>query len=256
MKGIQTLKLHLKRSSPTILTCVAAVGVVITSVMAVRATPKAMRLLEKAMDEKGEELTKLETVMVAGPAYIPAIAIGLSTVSCIFGANIINKHNQARLTSAYALLDQSYKRYRKAANSVFGEDADSKIKTEIAKDTYVSADGYAIYDSELNQESEKFLFYDYFGQRYFTSTMASVLNAQYHINRNLTLRGEVNLNEFYTFLGVEKIDCGDDIGWSIEELMEDGIMWLDFDNHHTKMEDGMECYIVSAMYEPTRLQTE
>ena len=42
----------LKRNASTILTCVGAVGVVATSVMAVKATPKALILLEKA---KGED---------------------------------------------------------------------------------------------------------------------------------------------------------------------------------------------------------
>ena len=37
---------YLRRSSPTILTCVSAVGVVATAVMAVKATPKAIILLE------------------------------------------------------------------------------------------------------------------------------------------------------------------------------------------------------------------
>ena len=39
----------------------------------VKATPKALSLLEQAKEEKGEELTKLETVKIAGPAYIPSI---------------------------------------------------------------------------------------------------------------------------------------------------------------------------------------
>ena len=42
----------LKRNSPTILTVIAAVGVVGTTVAAIKATPKAMKLLEKASDEK------------------------------------------------------------------------------------------------------------------------------------------------------------------------------------------------------------
>ena len=38
--------ISLKRGSPTILTCVGAVGFVATVVMAVRATPKAVKLIE------------------------------------------------------------------------------------------------------------------------------------------------------------------------------------------------------------------
>ena len=119
MKGKQFLqklcgrsKLCLKHNSSTILTCIGAVGVIVTAVSAVRATPKALKLLEDATDEKGEELTKMEVVIVAGPSYIPSVVIGASTIMCIFGANVLNRRHQASLVSAYALADNSYKKYR------------------------------------------------------------------------------------------------------------------------------------------------
>lgn len=51
---------YLKRHSPTILTFVGATGVVATIIMSARATPKAMKLLEEAEVQKGEELDKLD----------------------------------------------------------------------------------------------------------------------------------------------------------------------------------------------------
>ena len=47
-------KLFVKRNASTILTSVGGVGVVATSVMAVKATPKAIALLEQAKEEKQE----------------------------------------------------------------------------------------------------------------------------------------------------------------------------------------------------------
>jgi hypothetical protein len=44
---------QLYRSSPTILTVVASVGVIVTTITAVRATPKAIKLLKEAEAEKG-----------------------------------------------------------------------------------------------------------------------------------------------------------------------------------------------------------
>lgn len=243
---------YLRRASPTILTCVSAVGVVATAVMAVRATPKAIILLEEAKDDKGEDLTKLEIVRTAGPVYIPAALIGLSTITCIIGMEMLSKRKQASLASAYALLSESYQRYRKAANTIYGDDADSKIVAQMAKEVCVHADGYSVYSPDLDADSEKILCYDLFSQRYFTSTMAAVINAQYHVNRNLCLRGYSSINEFYEFLGIEKIEPGDDIGWSMNELMEGGIMWLDFDNCYTKMDDGMECCVISALNNPNK----
>ena len=89
----------LTRNASTILTFIGAGGVIATSVIAVKATPGALKLLERAKEEKGEDLTTLEKVKVAGPAYIPAVVTGASTIACIFGANVLNKRNQASLMS-------------------------------------------------------------------------------------------------------------------------------------------------------------
>lgn len=124
----------LKRHSSTILTVMGAIGVGATAVIAVKDTPKALRILEEVEQEKGEELTVKEKIITAGPVYIPAIAVGVSTIACIFGANALNKRNQAALMSAYALLDQSYKDYKRKVSDIYGEDADKKIIEEVAKE--------------------------------------------------------------------------------------------------------------------------
>lgn len=241
----------LKKNSPTILSCIATVGVVTSTVLAVRATPKALKALEDATNDKGEELTKFETVRVAIPIYIPTVVTCASTIMCIFGANALNKKQQASLISAYALLDDTFKKYRKAANDAFGEDADSKIISQIAKRVWISPNGCNVYDPDMDYEGDKFLFYDFVSQRYFNATLNAVLNAEYHINRNLQLRGEVSINEFYEFVGIPSVENGDNIGWNMDYMLTAiGSTWLDFDNDHTKLDDGMECCIVSPFIEP------
>ena len=79
-----------KKNSSTILTCMGVAGVVGTAVMAVKATPKALELIEDAKKEKGEDLTKLQTIVVAAPAYIPSALIGVGTIACIIGSNVLN----------------------------------------------------------------------------------------------------------------------------------------------------------------------
>ena len=112
-KLVNKSKRFINRNASTILTCLGSIGVIATSVIAVKATPKALKLLETAKEEKGEELTSFEVIRTAGTIYIPAIITGGSTIACIFGANVLNKRSQAALMSAYALLDNSYKDYKK-----------------------------------------------------------------------------------------------------------------------------------------------
>ncbi len=241
----------LRRSSPTILTVLGIVGVVGTAVTAVRATPKAMKLIKAKKDElETDKLTPVELVKTTWKCYIPSVLVGVGTVTCIIGIGVMDKRNQAALTSAYAMLNESYKQYRQAAKKVYGEDADNKIHAEMAKDAMVadSAWGYQVYNMDMDPESEECLFYDLTSKKYFTTTMAAVLNAQYHANRNIALRGECSLNEYLSFLGVDGVDKGDEMGWDITHMVEEmDSYWLDFDNQKTTLEDGLECITIDAM---------
>lgn len=150
-----------------LLTCLGAAGVIGTAVLTAKATPKALRLLEEAKEEKGEDLTKLETVKLAGPAYIPAIAVGASTIACIFGANMLNRHMQASLMSAYALLENSYNRYRTKVLEMYGDEADESVKEAIAREVCEEI------DEPLSEDKQLFL--DFKTLRYFESTMSDVI---------------------------------------------------------------------------------
>lgn len=235
-------KLFFKRNASTILTCVGGIGVVATAVVAVKDTPKAMQIIEKKTEEKGEDLTTIEKIKVAGPVYIPAVAIGVSTLACIFGANTLNKRTQASLMSAYALLDSSYKEYKNKVEELYGEGASARVQGEVAKDKHNAGN--------ISRDDEKLLFYDYFSERYFESTMEEVMQAEYDINRELHTKDYAYLNEFYDLLGLDHIQSGWDLGWSMgASLSHYWKTWIDFRHEKVEMEDGMECYIIT-MTEP------
>lgn len=106
-------RLFIKRNSATILSFVAVAGVVATAITSANATPKAVRALDTAKLNKGEEeLTKIEKVKTVLPVYLPTIITGAATVVCILGSNVLNQRTQASLSSAYAIVDQSYRDYR------------------------------------------------------------------------------------------------------------------------------------------------
>lgn len=159
----------------TLLTCIGAIGVVATSVMAVKATPKATRLLEASEKEKGEKLTKMEVVKIAGPAYVPAAIVGASTIACIFGANILTKQSQASLASAYALLDRSYKEYRNKVNTLYGEEADDEVRVEVTKDYYSEYKDCDEVDIEEESDDVR-LFFDFNTLQMFRAPMSKVIN--------------------------------------------------------------------------------
>ena len=234
----------LKKNSPTILTCLGAAGVIATTVTAVKATPKAVMLLENAKEEKGADLTKFEVVKVAGPAYIPTVVLGVSTLACIFGANVLNQRGQASLMSAYALLDRSYKDYRKKVDEIYGEEAGSQVRAAIAKDKYEE-------DPIGTVEDGHRLYYDFYSERYFEASPAFVKTAEYELNRKLMMDDCAYLNEWYYLLELDPLEHGLDFGWNTCTNYDMYWQtWVDFHHETVVMDDGLECIIISFKQEP------
>lgn len=252
-----------KKATPTILTCISAAGVVVTVVLAVKATPKALKRVEAAKrvkkSENGENLTRMETIAACWQCYAPAAVTGIATIGCIFGANALNRRQQASLASAYALVSRSYNRYKGKVKELYGEEAHKKVLAALGAEKGQKPVVYAgsmakntSLDFEGAEEEER-LFYDAISDRYFQATISQVLQAEYHLNRNFALSGGfISLNQFYEFLGISKVKDGDEIGW----MVSDGLYWVDFDHALTKVDDGLngevECYILDAPFPPVR----
>lgn len=252
----------MRNKTSTILSCLGATGVIITSALAIRATPKAYEKIkaDSRSNHNGDPYayTRKEAFLSAWHYYIPTTVIGASTIVCIFGANTLNKRQQASITSAYALLNQSFQEYKNKLKELYGEEAHQKIIDSImiekTDDVYIHSIGSMDCISlsfDERDEKEHRLFYDSFSKRYFESTVAQVLEAEYHFNRNWILGSAIYINEWYTFLGIEGIEGGDSLGW----FWCDEIAWIDFNHHKVTLEDGLEVYVIDIVYDP-RLETD
>lgn len=238
--------MKLKINPSLILTIVGSAGVVATAITFARASVKAEKFIEEndiSKDDKKELAKKL------APIYAPAVAVGVGTIGCIIGVAVLDKKQQASLASAYALVENSYKKYRNKLKELFGEEADKQIRSSLANDAYEAEPPEIhactlLYDSsddiyaEAKNENEIVL-YDEYSQRFFKSKFINVLEAEYHINRNSILRGYASINEFYEFLGIEQVKGGNDICWA----PCDGWLWIDFSHERVDL-NGEHYYII------------
>lgn len=255
IKNISGLTSRLKSALPTVLSVVGVIGLAATTIMAVKSTPKAMTLIESAKTEKNNDLTRIETVKTVWKLYIPTAVIGLSTASCVIGANVLNKRQQASIASAYALVSNAYFEYKSKVKELYGKETHEKIIASIAAEKSHAKPIYAgsfIANSclDFGEEEEEMLFYDAYSSRYFTSTMSRVLQAEYHLNRNYAIAGGVSINDFYDFLGIDQIDGCDSVGWSCGDSE---ILWIDFDHKKAALDDGLEAHIIEMIFEPDEL---
>lgn len=257
MKGLNyQVKTFFKKNGPTILTCLSIAGTISTTVLAVKATPKAIKLLDDKKTEKGSKLTVLETIETAAPMYIPSAITGMATIGCILGVNALNRRQQASMMSAYALVENTFKDYRKKIRESYGQETDQKIMDEVisekADKMYFSSNSiFSSNDLPEDEESCMHTFYDNFSGRYFESTFQAVRNAEYHLNRNFIFGGYADITEWYHFLGLPNTIDDGYIGWSADEFLEGGLYpWIDFDHCKVTLEDGMECYVISFVFGP------
>ena len=78
-----------------------------------------------------------------------------------------------------------------------------------------------------------------------------IIDAEYHFNRNFTMRGYAFLNELYEFLGMPKTEYGGIAGWSLCS----GIMWVDFEHRLIDNDDGgPACYSIDMVFSPEILE--
>ena len=230
-----------KHHSPTILAIVGSIGTIVTAVLSAKATPGAMMAVYAAEGDANGELPMKEKVRTAAPYYIPAAIAGLSTIACILGANAISQNAQSALMSAYALLDSTYKEYRDQVTDIVGPQANRIVEKAMAEEK----------ENTRFSLDEPQTFYEEHCGKFFERTRKEVMQAEYYINRNLAIRGEVTLNEFYDFLGLDHIPTGDELGWNLDDgPTEYGYSWIDFDHEYIETDDGLTVCEISMPFPP------
>lgn len=232
-----------KKNSDTILTVLGAAGTVVGIFTAVKATPKALRLIKDAEDDKGEKLTAMQVVSIAAKEYVPTALICAGSLTCIFGANIISKRTQASLSSAYALINESYQNYRKSLIELHGKEADIEVRDHMI----LSRSNSDYHQIDIDAPDQKVIFVEEYTNQRRVAYEREIMDAEYHLNRNYTLRGYVTLQEYLHFLGFDDVDGSEEVGWS---SFNGEVFWIDF-YHRAIIEDGKEIYVISTEYPPT-----
>ena len=259
------------KHSPEILTGIGITGMITTTVLAVKATPKALELIEESKYKKEEEtvehnckvnkvsecmssdLKPLEVVKAAWKPYVPAAITGSLSVACLVGASRVNFKRNAALATAYTLSEKALKDYKDSVVETIGEKKEEKIKEKVAQKKV---------DKQLASKSEvvmvnsdgNVLFLEPVSNRYFKSDVESIRKVINDLNYRLTTGTEeyISLSEFYDEIGLSHTSISDEIGWNI---YRDGQIAVDMPS--AKTDKGEPClvldYNVSPRYDYTKL---
>jgi hypothetical protein len=219
---INTTKGFLYKHSPEILTGIGVTGMITSTVLAVKATPKALLLLEEAKYDKGEKLTRMEVVKTAWKPYLPAIITCAASATCIIGASTVNHKRNTALATAYAISEKTLLTYRDKVVETIGEKKEKEIREKIAQD---EVDQNPVSNTQVFITPKgNTLCMDSISGRYFKSDIDTIKKVVNELNRIMTYENYISLDEFYHKLGLESIKSSHRLGWKLE----DGLIELDF----------------------------
>lgn len=238
----KSVRTGMKKHTPEILTGLGIVGMVTTTVMAVKATPKALILIEEKKKQTGSDLVPMEMVKVSYKCYIPAAITGMASVACLIGASSVNARRNAALAAAYTLSEATLKEYQGKVIETIGEKKEKSVRDAIAKDKLAE-------DPVTNREvlitgKGKSLCYDAVSGRYFECDIDLIKKAEAKLNIRIRDEMYVSLNDFYYEIGLPDIKLGENLGWNIN----DGYIELDFSSQLA--EDGRPCLVIDYHIAP------
>lgn len=232
-----------KKHSPEILIGMGIAGAASSVIFAVKATPKAMFLLEEKRQELGvENLEAKEIIKTAAPVYIPtAVSFGVS-VACIVGASSVNARRNAALTAAYTLSESTLRTYRDKVLETVGEDKEREIRQKAAIEQQQSTpEPQTLVVSSAAGQLKCF---DSLSGRYFVSTKNEIDKAVNEFNRQLRDDMRISLNDWYDLIGLDTNKFGDMLGWDIERGYVETCYASRLD------EDGLPCLVVNYVEPP------
>lgn len=257
-KLISSIKIGAMKHSPEILTGIGIAGMITTTVLAVKATPKALSLIEEAKFDKEKEiiesnknevsecvsaeLTPIETVKAAWKPYIPAVVTCVASVACLIGASSVNARRNAALATAYQLSTTALNEYKEKVVETIGEKKEQAVRNSIAKD---KLDKNPVSNNQVIMTSGgDTLFLDGISMRYFKSDLEKIKSAVNEINRQMVYDNYISLSEFYDEIGLTHTDISDDLGWNLD----DGLLVLHYDT--AMSDDGRPCIVLNYHIAP------
>lgn len=211
------------KHSPEILTGIGVTGMITSTVLAVKATPKALVLIEdKKFELETGNLTAIEIVKAAWKPYIPAVALSIASATCIIGASAVNYKRNAALATAYAISEKTLIRYRDKVIDTLGEKKEKEIKEKVAQDTV--NDNKVSNNQVIITSKGNTLCRDSISGRYFKSDIDTIKKVINELNREMLQQNYISLNDFYYAIGLDSIKNGSLLGWNID----DGLIELEY----------------------------
>ena len=241
---VKNAKTFMAKHSPEILTGVGIAGMITTTILAVKATPHALELVNEKHDELYPDdveheiaISPVDVVKSCWKCYIPAAITGTTSVACLVGAVSVSSRRTAALAAAYHLSESTLSEYKDKVIQTIGEKKEKAIHEKISEDR-VEKNPITKNEVIITEKGET-MFMEPLSKRYFKSDIELIRRAENTLNKQILtdISGYVSLNEFYDEIGLDRTDLGDDLGWNVDHTID-----IDFDLIRT--EDDKALWVI------------
>lgn len=217
------VRASISRHSPEILLGMGIAGMVTATVLSVRATPKALYLIEERKEElETDKLQPVEVVMTAWKCYVPAIITTCVSVACLIGSNSVNAKRNAALTAAYKLSETAFADYREKTIETIGEKKEKIVRDKISE-KQIAENPLSKTDVIVTGKGGT-LFFDPWSSRYFYSDLEKIKKVENILNKRIIsdpFDAGVTLNDFYEEIGLPSTYTGGELGWKLNNGLID-----------------------------------
>lgn len=204
------------QNSPLILTAIGVAGTISTAILTGKASVKAYKILEHETTMRGFEYEPKEKVQLVWKQFVPPAITMVGTVACIICANRIGTRRTAAMAAAYAISQETFTEYKTKVIEKIGENKERAVRDEVAQDRVKRNPP----SSDMIVVGNEAMFHEAFTGRYFKSTMEEVKSAVNRVNHHMINNFSAELNDFYDFVGLDRTDMGDMLGWNSDKLIE------------------------------------
>lgn len=236
---LKMIKPFASKHEPEILMAMGIGGMVFSIAWGIKATFKAARAIDNYKETYGKEkLSAKEVLKLTWKQYLPVVISTAASIPCIIASNSVSNKRYAALATAYTVTETALQEYQDKVVEVVGDKKAKEIKESVSGDkidqTYQGGNQIIMTNNGTS------LFYEPESGRYFMSTWNDISKAANELNARAIgdMSGVISLNDWFQKLGLDAVDMGDEVGWSIADG-ERNIIDISISSHVTK--DNVPC---------------
>lgn len=258
--------LKVRKHSPEILAVAGIGGIVVSTVMACKATLKVDEIIEESntriakihevladetiSEEKYTEedarkdiaIVRVQTGVKFVKLYGPAVALGAVSIASMLASNNILRKRNVALVAAYTAVDSSFKEYRNRLIERFGKELDKELRFDVKakeiEEVTVDEKGNEVVTTKVVEVADPCKLHSEYARCYDAGNVGWDPNPAYSLlflrsqqdfaNDKLRLQGYLFLNDVYEMLGFPKTKAGQIVGWVYDIKRPNGDNYVDF----------------------------